>query len=128
MAWELIAAPKRRGGTSVNKANCIVIAHEKACGKKSGMALSFRIGSEVAKQLRWQKGDRVSFVRDGDAIGMRRMPSKSTDGWILGGATNGTALRFKIVSDDLMKLLVPGDLVDPIIAGDVVVIGEIKCK
>jgi hypothetical protein len=128
MAWEVIAAPKRRGGTSVNKSNCIVIAHEKACGKKSGMALSFRIGSDVAKQLRWQKGDRVSFVRDGDAIGMRRLCSKATDGWILSGATNGTSLRFKIVNDDMMKVLIPGDLVDPLISGDVVVIGEAKSK
>lgn len=130
MAWEVIAVPKRRGGTSVNKANCIVIALEKACGKKSGMALSFRIGSDVAKQLRWQKGDRVSFVREGDTIGMRRLCSKAkaTDGWILSGATNGTSLRFKIVNEYLMKVLIPSDLVDPLISGDIVVIGESKSK
>ena len=128
MAWEVIAAPKRRGGCGQNKDNCIVIAFENACGKKDGKAIAFRIGISVAKQLRWQKGDRVSIVRDGETIGMRRLSGKSNDGWILSQASNGQSLRFKLVNDSLMKVLVPGDVVDPLISGDVVVIGEARAK
>ena len=123
MGWEFIAKPKRMRCNG--KLNSIVVSFEKACGKQEGMAIAFRIGIEIAKAMRWQKGDRVAPVRDGDMVGLRRLPSKSSDGWIL-SQSGGSSLRFKMVNDDLMKLLTPGEVVDPLMSGDVVVIGEAK--
>ena len=128
MAWEVMASPKRAGRNSGSKENSIVIGLEKSCGKKDGMSVSFRIGVEVAKSLRWQKGDRVVIVRDGDTIGLRRTAGKSSEGWVLSQSGSGNALRFKIVNDAMAKSLTMGEVIDPLIAGDVVVIGEANNK
>lgn len=128
MGWDVIAAPQRRGPIGIDRANSIVVSFEKAGGKTDRMAVAFRIGSQVAKSLRWQKGDRVVVVRDGVAIGLRRVSGKSTDGYSLAQATNGNALRFEMVNDDLMSVIDPCSIDDPMIEGDVVVFAEAKNK
>jgi hypothetical protein len=126
MSWEVIATPKHRGGKGKQNHNSIVVTHEKPSGGSKIPSICIRVGSSVAKKMRWQKGDVVVVVRDGDAVGIRRIPGKSGHGWTLSQASDTATMRVQLVSAELLAVLLPCEIADPLISDDVVVIGEAK--
>jgi len=126
LSWEIIATPKHRGGKGKQNDNSIIVTHEKPSGGSKLNSICIRVGTSVAKKMRWQKGDVVVVVRDGDAVGIRRTPGKSGHGWTLSQASDRSTMRIKIVSAELLAVLLPCEIADPLISGDVVVIGEAK--
>lgn len=126
MTWEVMATPKHRGGKGKQNENSIVVSHEKPSGGSKIQSICIRVGTAVAKKMRWQKGDIVVVVRDGDAVGIRRVSGKSGQGWTLSQASSKCSMRVKIVSAELLEVLLPCDVTDPLISGDVVVVGEVK--
>lgn len=126
MSWEIIALPKHRGGKGKQNDNSIIVTHENPSGGSKLNSICIRVGTSVAKKMRWQKGDVVVVVRDGDAVGIRRTPGKSGHGWTLSQASDRSTMRIKIVSAELLAVLLPCEIADPLISGDVVVIGEAK--
>jgi hypothetical protein len=121
-----MATPKHRGGKGKTNENSVVVTHEKPSGGSKIKSICVRIGTSVAKKMRWQKGDVVVVVRDGEAVGIRRVPGKSGHGWTLSQASDRSTMRVKIVSAELLEVLLPCEIADPLISGDVVVIGEAR--
>ena len=126
MAWEVMATPKHRGGKGRQNENSIVVTHEKPSGGSKIQSICIRVGIAVAKKMRWQKGDIVVVVRDGEAVGLRRVSGKSGQGWTLSQANANSTMRVKIVSAELLSVLLPCEIEYPLISGDVVVVGEAK--
>ena len=119
-----MATPKHRGGKGKTNENSVVVTHEKPSGGSKVKSICIRIGVSVAKKMRWQKGDIIVVVRDGDAVGIRRVSGKSIHGWTLSQASDNSTMRVKIVSAELLDVLRACEIADPLISGDVVVIGE----
>ena len=121
-----MATPKHRGGKGRQNENSIVVTHEKPSGGSKIQSICIRVGIAVAKKMRWQKGDIVVVVRDGEAVGIRRVSGKAGHGWTLSQANANSTMRVKIVSAELLEVLLPCEIEYPLISGDVVVVGEAK--
>jgi hypothetical protein len=126
MGWEVFVEPQHRGGAAKYASDTVVITHEKSSGGSRTLSVAFRIGSDVVSAMRWQAGDRVTTVRNGDIVGIKRVSTKTAIGWTLTKASSGKNLRFKCCSKELLESLPIGVITNPIVDGDVLVLGEVK--
>jgi hypothetical protein len=128
MAWEVFIEPQYRGSATKYASDTVVIKHEKSSGGSTALSVAFRIGSDVVSAMRWQAGDKVTTVRNGDIVGIKRVSAKTAIGWTLTKASSGKNLRFKCCSKELLESLPVGVIANPIVDGDVLVLGEVKRK
>lgn len=128
--WKPFVTPKAESGRgSATPTNAIRVSSALSSGDNSKRALTFKIGSDLAKKLRWLEGDKVVPVQKDDMIGFMR----SNTGWKLcvnmkKKSHNTSGLVCKItVPPEVLALYVNGEpriVSDPLIDGQTVIIGE----
>jgi len=127
------------GVRSMNNEDAITISHvlspiggtAKNTAKKK--AVQIRIGANIVAKMRWQLGDNICLVCDGNVVGLKRAKANAKKtGWALckSGASK-TTFRMRIYQQSAVDRIQPQEICSPLIDGDVVILfeeSEIKIK